>query len=232
MIGVLVNTFAVILGSAIGLLFRRGIPERISNAAMSAVGLVTLYIGISGALSGKNTIVLIVSLVVGTILGTLLDIDGRLARAGGFFEEKLNRKDGKTAVSEGFITGSLLFCVGAMTIVGSLNSGLSGNHTVIFTKSVLDLISSCMLASTLGIGVMFAAIFVFVFQGALVLCSSLLQGVLSDAALVSEITCVGSVIITGLGLNILGISKLKVADMLPSIFIVPLIYFLIGLIPI
>ena len=171
-------------------------------------------------------------MVLGTIIGTFLDIDGNINAVGQFFERKFRRDGEKVSVAEGFMTGSLLFCVGAMTIVGSLNSGLSGDHTLIFTKSVLDLISSCMLASSLGIGVMLAAIFVFLFQGALVLGAGLLQGVLTDAALISEITCAGSVIIVGLGLNILGISKIKVADMLPAPFLVPLIYFLFNLIPI
>ena len=231
MIGVIVNTFTVLLGSAIGLLLKKGIPERVSRAVMSAIGLCTVYIGIDGALSGSNTIVLIVSMVLGTIIGTLLNIDGRINSVGSFFERKLRREGEKTSVAEGFMTGSLLFCVGAMTIVGSLNSGLSGDHTLIFTKSALDLISSCMLASSLGIGVMLAAVFVFVFQGALVLGAGLLQGVLTDTALISEITCAGSVIIVGLGLNILGLSKFKVADMLPAPFLVPLIYLLFNLIP-
>lgn len=232
MIGVFANTFTVLLGSAIGLLLKKGIPERVSKAVMVAIGLCTVYIGIDGALSGGNTIVLIVSMVLGTIVGTLLDLNGKINGVGLFFERKMKRGDGKTTIAEGFMTGSLLFCVGAMTIVGSLNSGLSGDHTLIFTKSVLDLISSCMLASTLGIGVMFAALFVFVFQGALVLAAGLLQNVLTDAALINEITCAGSVIIMGLGLNILGLSKFKVADMLPAVLLVPLIYFLFGLIPI
>ncbi len=232
MIGVIVNTLTVILGSAIGLLLKKGIPERVSKAVMVAIGLCTVYIGIDGALSGNNTIVLIVSMVLGTIVGTFLDIDGKISAVGNFFERKFRRNDEKTSIAEGFMTGSLLFCVGAMTIVGSLNSGLSGDNTLIFTKSVLDLISSCMLASTLGIGVMFAALFVFIFQGALVLLSTLLQGLMTDMALVSEITCAGSVIIIGLGLNILGLSKFKVADMLPSIIFVPIIYYLFGLIPI
>lgn len=232
MIGVIVNTLTVLLGSATGLLLKKGIPERVSGAVMTAIGLCTVYIGIDGALAGGNTIVLIVSMVLGTIIGTLLDIDGRINSVGNFFEKKLHRNGEKTSVAQGFMTGSLLFCVGAMTIVGSLNSGLSGDHTLIFTKSALDLISSCMLASSLGIGVMLAAVFVFVFQGALVLGAGLLQGVLTDSALIAEITCAGSVIIVGLGLNILGISKFKVADMLPAPFLVPLIYFLFNLLPI
>lgn len=232
MLGVLVNTLTVLIGSGVGLLLKKGIPERVSKAIMTAIGLCTVYIGIDGALGGSNTIVLIVSMVVGTGIGTLFDIDGRINSVGLFFERKMKREDGKNSVAEGFMTGSLLFCVGAMTVVGSLDSGLRGDHTLIFTKSVLDLISSCMLASTLGIGVMFAAIFVFLFQGLLVLGAGLLQNVLTDAALISEITCAGSVIIIGLGLNILGISKIKVADMLPAIFIVPFVYFLFGLLPI
>ncbi|MBQ8004342.1 MAG: DUF554 domain-containing protein [Oscillospiraceae bacterium] len=232
MIGVIVNTLTVLIGSGIGLLLKKGIPGRVSQAVMAAIGLCTVYIGIDGALSGSNTIVLIVSMVLGTIVGTFLDIDGKINAVGQFFERKFRRDGEKVSVAEGFMTGSLLFCVGAMTIVGSLNSGLSGDHTLIFTKSVLDLISSCMLASSLGIGVMLAAIFVFLFQGALVLGAGLLHGVLTDAALIAEITCAGSVIIVGLGLNILGISKIKVADMLPAPFFVPLIYFLFNLIPI
>lgn len=232
MIGVIVNTLTVILGSAIGLLLKKGLPEKVSKAVMVAIGLCTVYIGIDGALSGSNTIVLIVSMVLGTLIGTFLDIDGKISAVGSFFERKFRREGDTTSITEGFMTGSLLFCVGTMTIVGSLNSGLLGDNTLIFTKSVLDLISSCMLASTLGIGVMFAALFVFIFQGALVLLSTLLQGLLTDMALVSEITCVGSVIIIGLGLNILGISKFKVADMLPAVLLVPPIYFLFSLLPI
>ncbi len=230
MTGVIVNTFTVLLGSGLGLLLKKGIPERVSGAVMTAIGLCTVYIGIDGALSGSNTIVLIASMVLGTIIGTLLDIDGKINSVGSFFERKLRRAGEKTSVAEGFITGSLLFCVGAMTIVGSLNSGLSGDHTLIFTKSALDLISSCMLASSLGIGVMLAAVFVFIFQGTIVLGAGFLQGILTDATLIAEITCAGSVIIVGLGLNILGISKFKVADMLPAPFLVPLIYFLFNLI--
>ena len=231
MLGVITNTVTVILGSMLGLLFKKGIPERVSQAVMFAIGLCTIYIGIDGALAGSNTIVLIVSLVLGTIVGTLLDIDGGINRLGSFIEKKMKRGDGKTSIAEGFMTGSLLFCVGAMTIVGSLNSGLTGDHKLIFTKSILDLISSCMLASSLGVGVTFAAVFVFVFQGALVLLAGSLQGLLSDAALVAEITCAGSVMIIGLGLNLLGITKLKIANYLPAILFVPLIYWLAQFLP-
>ena len=231
MIGVFVNVATVLLGSAVGLLFRKGIPERISKALMLAIGLCTLYIGIDGALEGSMTIVLILSMVFGTLIGTLIDIDDKINRVGLFLEKKLKKEGEKTSIAEGFMTGSLLFCVGAMTIVGSLNAGLTGDNTLIFTKSILDLISSCLLASTLGVGVMFAAIFVLVVQGGLVLLAGLLQNVLTDQALIAEITCAGSVMIIGLGLNILGITKLKVANFLPALLLVPLFYTLWNLLP-
>ena len=232
MIGVFVNVATVLLGSAVGLLFRKGIPERISKALMLAIGLCTLYIGIDGALEGSQTIVLILSMVFGTLIGTLIDIDDKINRIGLFIEKKMKRGDDRSSIAEGFMTASLLFCVGAMTIVGSLNAGLTGNNTLLFTKSILDLISSCLLASTLGIGVMFAALFVLVVQGGLVLLAGLLQNVLTDQALIAEITCAGSVMIIALGLNLLGITKLKVANFLPALLLVPLFYKLCMLLPI
>ena len=231
MIGVIVNTITVILGSLVGLLLKKGIPEKISKATMVAIGLCTLYIGIDGALEGSNAIILIVSMVLGTIVGTWIDLDDKIYKLGAFVEKKMKKPGGTTSVAEGFVTASLLFCVGAMTIVGSLNAGLSGDNTLLFTKSILDLISSCMLASTLGIGVLFAAVFVFCFQGVLVLCAGLLQNVLTDPAIIAEITCAGSVMIIGLGLNLLGISKFKIANFLPAIIFVPLVCYLVQFLP-
>ena len=232
MTGVLINTATVILGSVLGLLLKKGIPEKISGAAMTAIGLCTLYIGIDGALEGENTIVLILSMVSGVIVGTALNIDGHLERLGGFIEKKMKGKGTAGNIAQGFITASLLFCVGAMTIVGSLNAGLTGNNELLITKSVLDLISSCMLASTLGVGVLFAAAFVLLYQGGLVLLSGLLQSVLTSSELIAEITSAGSVMIIALGLNILGITKIKVANFLPALLLVPLFFWLISLLPI
>ncbi len=233
MTGVLVNVATVLLGSGIGLLLKKGIPERVSKAVMTAIGLCTIYIGIDGALAGDNTIVLIVSMALGTALGTLIDIDGKIEKLGDLIERKAVKKEGKKLnITQGFMTASLLFCVGAMTIVGALNAGLNGDNKLLYTKSVLDLISSCMLASTLGVGVMLASVFVLVYQGGLVLLAGLLQNVLTDAALTAEITCAGSVMIIGLGLNILGVTKLKVANYLPALLFVPLVYYLAGLLPI
>ena len=232
MIGVFVNVASVLLGSLVGLLFRKGIPERISRAMMLAIGLCTLYIGIDGALEGSNAIVLSLSMAFGTLIGTLLDIDGKINSVGLFIERKMKKEGEKTSIAEGFMTASLLFCVGAMTIVGSLNAGLTGDNTLIYTKSILDLISSCLLASTLGIGVMFSALFILVVQGTLVLLAGLLQNVLTNEALIAELTCAGSVMIIGMSFNMLGITRLKVANFLPALLLVPLFYKLIQLLPI
>ncbi len=231
MLGVLINVATVIIGSSLGLLLKKGIPERITKAAMTAIGLCTLYIGIDGALDGENTIVLILSMVFGTIIGTAADIDGKIEKLGLFIENKIKKDSEKGSVAQGFITASLLFCIGAMTIVGSLNAGLKGDNELLITKSILDLISSCMLSSTLGIGVIFAAIFVLLYQGGLVLLAGLLQNVLTDTALIAEITCAGSVMIIALGLNILGITKIKVANFLPALLLVPVFFYLVSFLP-
>lgn len=230
MIGVIVNTAAVILGSIIGLLFKKGIPKKVSDAIMMGIGLCTLYIGISGSLKGENTLILIISMVFGIAAGTLLDIDGKIICLGDFVERKFSKADGTVSLSEGFVTASLLFCIGAMAIVGSLNAGLTGDNEMLFTKSVLDFVSSIMLSVSLGLGVMFSAAFILVFQGTIVLLAQFIAPVLTDAA-IAEMTCAGSVMIIGLGLNILGLTKLKIANMLPALVVVPIISYVFSILP-
>lgn len=220
MIGVIVNTATVICGGLIGLLFKKGLGEKLSSAVMSVLGLFTLYIGIDGVLGGQDPLVVLISAVVGVIIGTALDLDGLIAKAG---DRLGGSKSG--SFSQGFMTGSLLFCVGAMTVVGSLQSGLNGDHSIIFTKSAMDFISSMMLAASLGIGVLFSAGFVLVFQGALVLLSGALAPVLTEAA-IADLGCVGSLFIIALGLNLLGVTKIKVANGLPAVFITPVVLWL------
>ena len=231
MLGVIVNTLTVLLGGSVGLLCKKGIPEKLRDAIMLAIGLCTIYIGISGALKGENTLVLIVSMVFGAAVGTLLDLDRLITRLGAAIERKFHRADGRVSITEGFVTASLLFCVGAMTIVGSLNAGLNGDNEMLYTKSLLDLISSCMLAVSLGVGVLFSAAFVFVFQGALVLLAQVLAPVLTDAA-IAELTCAGSLLILALGLNLIGLTKFKVANYLPALLFAPFFVWLFTLLPI
>lgn len=230
MLAVIVNTIAVLIGSAVGLVCRKGIPQKYRDAIMLAIGICTLFIGIDGALAGENVLVAIVSMVLGVAVGTLLDIDGKLERLGKFVESKFAAGGTRTPVAQGLVTAFLLWCVGAMTIVGSIQAGVAHNYEMIFTKSVLDLISSIMLASSLGIGVLLAGGLLFIWQGGLVLLSGLIEPLLSTA-MINEITCVGSLLIIALGLNIIGITKIKVADFLPAIVFAPIVTALFSVIP-
>ncbi len=216
MIGVLANVATVILGSLVGLLIKKGLPQRIAGAMTTATALAVLYIGIDGMLSGQKTLVLVLSLVLGGVLGTLLNLDGHLENLGRKLESRF--RSGNARVAEGFISATLLFCVGAMTIVGALRSGLSGDHEMQFTKAILDFISSIVLASTLGWGVMLAAVSVLVLQGSIVVLAGAIAPVLSTAV-IDEMTCVGSVLIFALALNMLGITKIKLMNFVPAIFL-------------
>lgn len=231
MIGVFVNVLTVLIGSAVGLLFKKGIPEKITKAIMAGLGLCVIYIGVSGALEGKNPIIAVICMAIGGGLGTLIDIDKQINRLGDFIASKFKKNNGQTTIAEGFVSASIMFCIGAMTIVGSLNSGLGieGGLEMIYTKSVLDLISSMVLAASLGVGVIFSAIFVFVFQGGIVLLAEVLQPFLT-AEVISELTCIGSLMIIGLGLNMVGATKIKVANYLPALFLVPLALWIASLI--
>ena len=220
--GVVVNVLTVLIGSVVGLLLKRGIPERVTENLMTGIGLCSEYIGVSGALKGENTLVLILSMAIGTVIGTLLDIDKQLNCLADYVEQRFKQEDGRVTLAEGFVTASLLFCVGAMTIVGSLQAGLSGDMEMLYTKATLDLISSCVLAASLGAGVLLAGFFVLGFQGGLVLLARFIAPFLTDYA-IAEMTCAGSVLIIGLGLNLIGVTRIKVANYLPVIFIPPIL---------
>lgn len=219
MLGTIVNTVAVIIGAAIGMLLKKGLPEKLSDTMMKGLGLCTLYLGISGSLKGENSLILIISMVVGALIGEGIDLDAKLNQFGTWLENKFKSKEGgKVSIAEGFVSASLLFCVGAMTIVGSLQSGLQGNHEMLFNKSMLDFVAAIIFASSMGVGVMLSAAFVFVYQGAITLAAQWVVPFLTDT-IIAEMTCAGSVIIIGIGLNLLGITKLKVMNYVPAIFI-------------
>lgn len=224
--GVLFNTLTVVLGALIGMLSRRGFPKRLTDALMMGVGLCTVYIGLSGAISAgsdsaANPVMPILAVAIGAVIGTLCDIDGRLARLGDALERRFSRGSGgevRGRIAEGFVSACLLFCVGSMTIVGAINAGVSGDHTLYFTKGVLDLVSGMALAVSFGVGVLLSALFVLVFQGGLVLAAGLIEPLLSPH-MIMEMNCVGSLLIVAIGLNLLGITKIKVADYLPAILV-------------
>ncbi len=221
MLGTIVNAAAICLGTLLGLLLKKGLPERFQEIITKGLGLCVLFIGISGALQGQNMLITILSVAAGALLGEWIDIDKQLNKLGRLLEARFTREGSEQTVARAFVTSSLLFCVGAMAIVGSLQSGLTGNHETIYTKSMLDGIFSIVFASTLGFGVFFSAVAVFAYQGAIVLLAQWVAPLLSEAV-IAEMTCAGSLLIVGLGLNMLGVTKIKVANYLPAIFI-PLI---------
>lgn len=217
MLGTIVNVAAVLAGGCIGLVIRKGLPEKLEKGLMTALGLCTMYIGISGLSEGKITLVLILSMVFGTIIGELIDLDKQVGRLGEFVRNKVGGKDEKSNIAEGFVSASLLFCVGAMSIVGSLQSGISGNHETLYAKSMLDFVAAILFASSLGIGVLFSAAFVLAYQGSITLLAQWIAPVLSDAA-VAEMSCVGSLILIALAFNMIGLSKYRVMNFVPAIF--------------
>lgn len=222
MLGTIVNFFAVFIGGIVGILLKGGLPKRFTDTIMSGIALCVIYIGISGTLKGENMLLIVVSVALGSLLGEFMDIDQKLISLGNFIESKTKKSTNESSISVGFVTASLLFCVGAMAVVGSLESGLLHKYNILFTKSILDGVTSVILASTLGIGVILSAFSILVYQGTITLAASLLQGILTTP-IVSEMSAVGSLLILGIGLNMLGITKIKVANMLPAIFL-PILY--------
>ncbi len=228
MLGTIVNALAVIGGCIIGLIVKEKLTEKMSNTIMSGLALCVLYIGISGALKGQDTLIIIICIAVGALVGEIIDIDKRLNDLGNFIENKINLKkknkdSEKISISEGFVTSSLLFCVGAMAVVGSLESGLQGNHSTLFAKSILDGVSSIIFASSLGIGVMLSSVAILVYQGSITLLAGCLSSVLTDTV-IGNMSAIGSILIMGLGTDMIGASKIKVANLLPAIFLPIIIY--------
>jgi uncharacterized membrane protein YqgA involved in biofilm formation len=225
MLGTIVNTIAIAAGSLLGLLIKGGIPKRFNEIIMKALGLSVLYIGLSGSLKSTDTLLLILSLIIGALIGELADIDRWLSHLGQTIENRFKKLGKGGSIAEGFVSASLLFCIGSMAIVGAIQSGLEGNHTMLFIKSMLDGITSIIYASSMGIGVIFSAAAVFMYQGAITLASGFLGNILQEAQ-IANITGIGSILIMALGLNLLEITKIKVANFLPAIFI-PMIYYIV-----
>lgn len=215
--GSIVNALGILGGTAVGLLLGRFIPTHMSDAVTKGVALCVLYIGVSGSLAGENALIAILSIVIGVIIGELLRLDDRIHALGDALERRFRKGSGKDSLSEGFVAASLLFCVGAMAIMGALDSGLSGDHSTLYAKTVLDTVSAAVYASTLGIGVGLSAIPVLIYQGAITLCASFLAPFLTGA--VAEMKCVGSLLIVALALNMLGLTKIKVMNYVPAVFL-------------
>lgn len=209
------------------MLVRGGLPERLTKTIMQAVGLCILLIGLAGALEGLPYLMaVILYMVFGALIGEILKIEERLERFGLKLEKRFSK--GESQFAKGFVAASLLFCVGAMAIVGALESGLKGQHDTLLSKSILDGITSIIFASTMGVGVLFSGIAVFIYQGTIVLLSSVLSSVLTDLV-ITQMSAVGGLLILGLGLNMLLDAKIKVGNLLPAIFLPILGQFIIAL---
>jgi len=221
-LGTIVNALAIIAGSLLGLVFRGGIPERYKVTIMQAISLAVILVGLNMALKTEDILLVIISLAIGSALGEFIGIEDRLERLGQFIESKFSKAgDG---IAKGFVVTSLIYCVGSMAIVGSLESGLTGNHQTLFAKSALDGIGSIIFASTLGIGVLFSSFSVLVYQGFITLSATLVKPFLIDTV-IGQMSAVGGLLILGIGFNLLEIQKIKVGNMLPAIFM-PLVYFM------
>lgn len=224
MIGTLINCAAIIAGSLVGLLLRRGMKDSISKTVMQGVGMSVILIGVTGAIETQNTLLVILSMVVGGVLGAWIDIDSRMNRLGAWAQRKLTKgDDANNTFAKGFVTASLVYCVGAMAVVGALDSGIRGDHSTLIAKAALDGITAIIFTSSLGIGVMLSAVPVLIYQGAIALLGTAIAPLLSDVV-VTEMSAVGGLLIMGIGINMLLDSEIKVANLLPAILI-PFLYF-------
>ena len=227
--GTIVNALAILAGSLVGMAltwlakhFSTFLPsgsaklgDRLQSIIMQGVALCVMYLGISGCLEGQNSLIAILSMVIGAVIGELRTLGDWVQTK----TERLVKGDsGAPSISEGFVTASLLFCVGAMAIVGALQDGLTGDHSTLFAKSLLDGISSIVFGASLGLGVSFSAVAVLIYQGLIALLASFLAPLLGDAV-IAEMTCVGSLLIVALSLNMLGLTKIKVMNLVPAILL-------------
>lgn len=212
--GSFVNFLAIIAGSIVGMVLRMGITEESRESVLKAMGLVTVFIGLKMAEAGTNSLILVVSMASGAIIGELLDIQGRLDRFGAWLTVSVGNRYGD--VGRGFVTSSLIFCIGAMAIVGSLQEGLTGDASVLYTKSLIDGICAAVLAASLGVGVTFSSVPVLIYQGGMTLAASALTAVVNEAML-AEMSGTGGLLIMAIGLTLLKVVQIKLANLIPAI---------------
>ncbi|WP_342719008.1 DUF554 domain-containing protein [Bacillus paramycoides] len=225
-LGAVVNGVCIILGTLLGKLFSR-IPESMKGTIMHAIGLAVTVLGLQMALKSENFLVVILSLVIGTVIGEWLQLEGKLKQLGDWLENKVGSKG---SISEGFVTATLIFAIGAMGILGALDSGIRGNHDILFTKAIIDGFISIILTTTLGIGVVFSAIPVILYEGGVAVFATQINSLVPKELMnqfIVEMTATGGIMIAAIGLNLLSIIKIKVANLLPGILVVGIIVSLI-----
>ncbi|MBK3496811.1 DUF554 domain-containing protein [Viridibacillus sp. YIM B01967] len=224
LLGTAINALLIVIGTLIGR-FLQGIPDRIKDTVMSVIGLAVAVLGIQMGIQSENFIVVIVSLVFGAIIGEWIDLDKQLNCFGQWIEKKLGNKvkSGNGNISQGFVNATLIFVIGSMAIIGALDSGLRNDHSVLITKGIIDGFTAVILASTLGIGVILSAVSVFLYQGIIAVFAGQISRFIPDEALqmfIQEMTATGGVMILAIGLNLIGLTKIRVANLLPGMLIV------------
>lgn len=218
------NTIAVVLGSLVGVALHREFPDRIKRIIFQGIGLVTLFIGLQMALKTANMVVLFFSILVGAVIGEMADVEKHLNSFGDFLKAISGSRDERFI--EGLVTAFLIFCVGSMTIVGAIEDGLNGNPSILIAKSILDGFVSVSLATVFGIGVLFSAVPLFIFQGAITLLATYSRAFFTGI-LVNELSAVGGILLLGLGIKMLELKEIKVANLLPSLIVVPVLVHLL-----
>lgn len=231
LLGTIVNVIAIVIGTTIGMFFTK-INEKIKETILQGISLTVIIIGIQMAFSTESIIVVLLSLLFGAIIGELLKLEDLLNRLGNWIGDKLNREGESNRIAQGFVTASLIFVIGAMAIIGSLDSGIRHDHGVLYTKSILDGFTSMVLATTLGFGVVLSAIPVFLYQGTIAILAAKIDAIIPKAILdqvVNEMTAVGGILIFAIGLNMIGLTKIRVTNLLPALFIVIIFVFILQL---
>lgn len=228
LLGTIINGLLVIIGSVIGLFFTR-IPERYKETVMHGIGLAVILIGLQMAFSTENIVIVLVSLLFGAIIGEFLQIEEGLNRLGHWLGSKFTTKNDTTSVSQGFITGTMIFCIGAMAIIGALDSGIRGDHEVLITKGIIDGFTALVLATTLGFGVILSVIPLVLYQATITLFATQIENWIPEAMLngmILEITSVGGLLIVAIGLNLLKIKQIRIGNLMPSIIVVVFVYYI------
>ncbi|MDC3417719.1 DUF554 domain-containing protein [Aquibacillus salsiterrae] len=230
LLGTLVNGLCIVLGSALGLFFTK-IPERYKQTVMNGIGLAIILIGIQMALTTENIVIVLLSLLTGAIIGELINLEEKLTNAGEWIQLRVNanQHNKHNNIAQGFITATLVFCVGAMAVIGALDGGLRNDHEVLFTKGLLDGFVALVLTTTLGMGVMLSVIPVVLYQGTIALLATQIERFLPESFLSSfilEMTATGGLLIVAIGLNMLNITKIRIANLLPSVVTVGIIIFI------
>ena len=225
LIGSVMNALLIVIGSLVGRVFKE-IPEQTKQTVMSIIGLAIALLGLQMGFESNNFVVIVISLVIGAVIGEMLNLEGKFQKFGLTVERLLGVKNAKGTIAQGFVTASLIFCIGSMAVIGALDSGLRHDHNVLITKGIIDGFLSIVLSSTLGIGVLLSAVPIFFYEGGLSLLAQWISDYIPQAAIdlfVKEMTATGGVMILAIGLNVAGITKIRVAKLLPALIMVTII---------